>query len=126
MLKDGGYLFLELEDYSSTHEDIMRSGGCIRKWEQFDPSDPFEFCLDKIYEDGDANIVFEKTFISRNSDGRRKMKNVIKNYTRKTIISVLNNNGFDAEIFPVEQLGGQGEFVHNFFRVLARKTKGIK
>lgn len=125
-LVDGGYLFLELEDYSQVYDDIRRMGGVIQKWEEFDESDPFQYSLHKITIDSDDNLVYDKLFIPRNEGEKSHFKNVIRNYTRGEIKGILEQRGFEVTIFSMENDNLQdiqrGSYLHDYYRVLARRN----
>ena len=126
-LKKDGYLFLEMEDFSSTYNDVKKAGEILQKWEEFPDSDPYQYALHKIYIDKDNNLVFEKNFIPRNEGSRSSFKNVIKNYTRGQIKKLLEDYGYTVSLYSMNneneielQTGG---YLHDFYRVLAKKTE---
>lgn len=127
-LKPGGGIFLELQDCTDTKVEIARSGGVIRKWEEYDISDPFQYGLHEIKIDEDDNIVYEKIFIKRDLSGKDRFKNVIKSYSVNEISNLLKKGGFEVEVYPcfdsekeeIEEIK-KGVYKKELYRVLARK-----
>ncbi len=131
-LKPGGYVFLELEDFSRTINEVRESGGEKKIWEEFDESDPWRYSLHRVSIDENDNIIFEKTFIGRDDGNKRSyMKNVMKNYTRESARDLLEKKGLSVSIYSVydsenEQKQAEvksGGYKHDFFRVLGRKRE---
>lgn len=121
-LKKGGYLFLEIEDYSKIIEGVCEDG-VLRRWEEFPQEDPFQYMLQKMSVDIDGNLVVEKWFIRRNSSEREYFKNVIQSYTKQKIKELFSRNGFDVTIHLCEDdlLFQSGRSGNEIFRVIAKK-----
>ena len=119
-LRDDGFLFMEIEDYSNTFEELAANEGALRKWEEFPAGDPFQYALHLIEKDADGNLVIGKTHIRRDSNERDYFRNVIKSYTIENMTSLLEQNGFSVRIYPGEFEVGEYRGTKRF-RVLARK-----
>ncbi len=129
-LKQGGYAFFEIEDFSYIMKEIESSGkNEYRKWEEFPETDPYEYGLYKLSKDEDGYLIYDKVFLRR--DGAKKEKNhsVWKPYTRESFINLLNANGFSAKVYDYYNSEAEkqmdkdkGIFRNTLFRVLARKN----
>lgn len=122
-LRKGGMVLFELEDYSRQIENIKKNG-VYRFWEEFPKEDPFKYGLYKLNLDDDENVVDEKIFIRRDSNQEELFKNIIKSYTRKESVALLNRYGMEADIYPYYNCAGsdmQRPNEHDLYRVLARK-----
>lgn len=120
-LKKGGYLFMEIVDYSNIINRIEREGE-LHIWEEFPKDDPFEYSLQKFSVDEDKNLVCEKRFIGRNNGKRDFIKNVIRSYTPKEISGILSAKGFETEIIPYEEDSLNESERNATFRILAKKV----
>lgn len=123
-LKDGGYLFMEIEDYTEILLEIERSDGSLRRWVEFGEGDPFQYALHLIQKDGDGNLVVKKTHIRRDGGAQDHFRNVIRSYSEEEIQDLLTRSGFSVQIFPGEFELGEYRGTKRF-RVLAQKV-GVK
>lgn len=119
-LKQDGYLFIEIIDYSDVMQRIEKEG-ILRTWIEFPEGDPFQYSLDKFSIDPDNNLVCEKFFIGRNNHVRDYFKNVIRSYTKEEITQILTKNGFDSRIYPCYDETLPEIERNSTFRILARK-----
>ena len=125
----GGYIFLELEDFSSVlHEIDMDGRGEYRKWDEFPPSDPYAYGLYRMTKDDDGNLVDEKIFLKREDHSVEKNRAAFKSYTREQIKALLESVGFSVEICDYyntdaerEAARKDGLYRETLYRVLAKK-----
>ena len=120
-LQDGGYLFMEIEDYANTFLEIKQNDGAVKKWVEFAEEDPFQYALHLIERDADGNIVINKTHIRRNGGEEDHFQNVIRSYSKEAIMELLMKYGFSVQIFPGSFETGEYKGTERF-RVLARKA----
>lgn len=118
-LKPGGYLFIEIIDYSDMMNDIMDRGE-VCTWNEFPEGDPFEYSLNKFSLDKDRNLVWEKWFIGRRNDKRDYFKNVIRSYTPQEISRILQESGFDVKIYRIDDESLSEAERKNTYRILGR------
>ena len=119
-LHPSGKVFMEIEDFSAAFAEIEANDGVLQKWVEFDEADPFQYALHRITRDEDGNLVVQKTHIRRNSNERDRFQNVIRSYTEKDMVQLLEHHGFDVQIFPGEFEAGEYRGTKRF-RVLATK-----
>lgn len=122
-LRKGGMVLFEMEDYSRQIENIKKNG-IYHFWEEFPKEDPFKYGLYKLSLDDDENVVDEKIFIRRDSNEEEPFKNIIKSYTRRESIDLLDRYGMEATIFPYYGCADCNEkkpYEHDLYRVLARR-----
>ncbi len=118
-LEDGGVLYLELVDYSSTIE-MLKDNQTIRTWEEFPEEDVYRYGLYSRSLDADGNVVKDKIFIRR-SDGEPWIsRNVVKSYSRDEICDVLKEYGFICELYPYKGINNENK---DYYRVIARKSR---
>jgi hypothetical protein len=118
-LREDGFLFLQLMDFRHILEMIRLQNGVYHWWERFPEYDPWELVLVQFSLNDQKDIIWNKTFIKRNSTERSHFINVLRNYTPETMLSILAKAGFTGRVFsgdncdiPLEQ----GEYV-----ILAKK-----
>lgn len=116
-LEDGGALFLELVDYSSTVE-TLRNNNVIKTWEEFPEADAYRYGLYSRSLDSDGNIVKDKIFIRRTDGEPWISQNVVKSYSRAEICDVLGKYGFTCELYPYKGINNENK---DYYRVIARK-----
>lgn len=121
-LRHDGFLFMEIEDFSNTFDELAVNDGTIRKWEEFPAGDPFQYALHLIEKDPDGNLVIGKTHIRRDSNERDYFRNVIKSYTVEEMTSLLERNGFSVKIYPGEFEEGEYRGTTRV-RILAKKLE---
>lgn len=120
-LKKGGYLFIEIVDYSDMIKNIENKGE-IYTWKEFSEGDPFQYSLDKFSIDKDKNLVCEKRFIGRDNEKRDYFKNVIHSYTPKELSEILERNGFNVKVYQCNDSSLPENERNNTYRVLAKKV----
>lgn len=120
-LKSGGSVLLELWDFKHILEQLDFVSGNLQIWEEFSINDPYEFMLARINKDENEDIIWEKTFIKRNSCEKSSFTNILRPYSPEQITSILKKHGFQAvECFYQWNKPGdvsQGEYI-----VLAKKV----
>ncbi len=117
-----GKLFMEIEDYSATFEEIKSNEGVLQKWVEFDEADPFQYALHRMTRDTDGNLVVQKIHIRRTSNERDSFQNVVRSFSEEEMIHLLETYGFEVKIFPDEFDAGEYRGTRRF-RVLATKKK---
>lgn len=118
-LKKGGFLVLEINDYS-TVIDYAKRLGQVCWWEEFQAPDPFQYSLQKMTVDIDRNLINEKCFINRKGDGRDYFKNVIRSYKEEEITKLLIKEGFEVSVYQLKI--PVGEIQDSTYRIRARKV----
>ncbi|MCI8972531.1 MAG: class I SAM-dependent methyltransferase [Lachnospiraceae bacterium] len=120
-LKKGGYLFIEIVDYSDMIKYIKNKGS-MYTWKEFSKGDPFQYSLDKFSIDKDNNLICEKKFIGRDNDKRDYFKNVIHSYTLEEITRILEMNGFSTKFYLCNDSSLPESERNNTYRILAKKV----
>lgn len=100
-LRKNGTLIFELRDFEDFDKQIKNANNnVVYSWEEFAPTDPFEFVLAKLFYDSDKNLCWDKLFLERNSLNRSSFTNILKPYTRESIKELLERVNFNSiEIF---------------------------
>ncbi|WP_111976525.1 class I SAM-dependent methyltransferase [Algibacillus agarilyticus] len=120
-LSDGGFLILELWDFKNVKEQLELCNGQLNTWKEFPDSDPFEYILCDVTVDSTNDLVWNKTFLKRNSNERSCFKNILRPYSRETITQLLTNMGFRSiQIFDSWCVGAAVDD-HGEYIVLAQK-----
>ena len=120
ILKNNGWLLLELQDFESTIKMIQLSDGVLRQWKEFHDSDPWRFGLD-TFTVQDRDIEWNKKFINRDARVEMSSSNaILRAYTRDEISELLKDVGF-GEIKFFDFWSEPGDLVnHEEYIVVAR------
>ena len=116
ILRPGGTVILELWDFEKEKRLIQDSGGTYRKWEQFPPQDPWEFCLAELSYAELGHVSWKKLFINRDDPKVRSgFTNILKPYSRDDILRQLSDYGFNTGIvyegWTTDDAGPDGEYI---------------
>jgi SAM-dependent methyltransferase len=119
-LKPGGRVLLELWDFEHIQNQLELSTGSLQVWEEFPATDPYEFCLAKIFQNDHRDIIWEKRFVKRDSGDKSEFTNILRPYSQKSITEKLSEVGFiDIQVFS--NWNEKDEYVQGEYIMLAKK-----
>lgn len=123
-LEENGYFLVEIQDFTNELKRLsLNKGKPIREWQEFSETDPFQYMLTEIAKDLDGNLIYNKRFISRENRDVEQFVNVIKPYSKKELLKMLNEHKFG---------GGWGirllyyTWRHRMWRIYCFGTKKVR
>ena len=121
-LRPNGFVLFELWDFKHILQQINITNNNLQIWEEFSKNDPFEFVLARIHMDKNNDIVWEKTFLKRESKEKSTFTNILRPYSAEQIKLILKKYGFKSincfYYWDEEGDVSQGEYI-----ILAQKSE---